>query len=455
MKVIIVGLGKFGKKVLQSLVREGHDVTVIDKQDEKVQSIVNRYDVMGLCGNGCVSENLTEARVQHADLLIAVSSSDEENVLCCLMAKKMGVKNVIARVRNPEYSEQAEFMQDELGIDRLINPEKALAEEISRILRFPTADKIYQFADGKVEIVEKELSKDSPLIGKSLLEINQEDKKFSLLIVAVEREGKIIIPNGETVLQAGDVISICAKHYDITNFFRRNHSLKQKVDYVMILGADNRAFYLANSLQKKNFRVKIISPDRERCEIVRDLLDNVSVICSDYSDREALESAGIADADAVATMTGLDENNIMLSLFAKDKGVSKVVTVLRNEFYQEICKTLDLDTVVSPYDVVAEDTVRYLRSISVPSDSRIVAMYKIANDKAEVMQFNVNGHPAFSGKCIKDLRGLRSGILITALIRKGEMIVPRGDTLIDGDDAMIIISAPENVISSLDDTLRS
>lgn len=454
MKVVVVGLGKVGRSILQCLIEESHNIVAIDEASAAVQEIVDRYDVMGLCGNGCVAENLKEAGVETADLLLAVTSSDEQNVLCCLIAKSLGVKNTIARVRDPEYNQQADFMREKLGIDRLVNPDKALAQEIIRLLRFPSAEKISSFADGRVEIVEMRVPAGCALIGKKLSEINLKGKRFSVLISAIERGGEIIVPNGETVLDEGDILSICAKHFELCDFLRCYGLLKKKVQYVMILGASRSAYYLAHDLEMCGFQVKIISHNREKCVDLKNKLDNTSVVCGDFTDKEVLESEGIADADAIVAMSDYDENNIMISLFAKGKKVPKIVTVVSNESYTGILESISLDTVISPYQVVAEDTVKYLRSVLVPADSRIVALYRIANDKAEALQFNVNHHREFNDRALKELHHkLRSGVLITAIIRGKTLVIPNGDTVIKGDDSLIVITT-QGIVASLDDILR-
>lgn len=454
MKVVVVGLGKVGRNILQCLIEESHDIVAIDENAATVQEIVDRYDVMGLCGNGCVAENLREAGVDTADLLLAVTPSDEQNVLCCLIAKSLGVKNTIARVRDPQYNQQADFMREKLGIDKLVNPDKTLAKEIIRLLRFPSAEKISSFADGKVEIVEMKLPVGCVLAEKKLNEINVKGRKFSILIAAIEREGEIIVPNGETVLKEGDVLSICAKHFDLCDFLRCYGLLKKKVQYVMILGATRSAYYLAHDLETGGFQVKIISPNREKCTDLKNKLNDTSVVCGDFTDKETLEAEGISDADAIIAMSDYDENNIMISLFAKGKGVPKIVTVVSNDSYSGILESISLDTVVSPYQVVAEETVKYLRSISVPTDSRIVALYRIADDRAEALQFNVNHHKELTDKALKELsHKLRQGVLITAILRGKTFVVPNGDTIVRGDDSIIVITT-QGAVSSLDDILR-
>lgn len=455
MKVIIVGLGKFGRTVLEFLANENHDIVAIDKDAQKVQTIVDRYDVMGVCGNGCMAENLKEAGVSSADMLVAVTPSDEQNVLCSLIAKNMGVRYVIARVRDPEYNEQAEFMREKFGIDRFVNPERALAEEITRILRFPSAERIYTFADGKVEIVETKLRKSCPLIGLSLREIGAKNKRSSVLIAAVEREGKIIIPNGDTELCEGDIVSVCAKHLDLYEFFKEYGLLKKQGQYVMILGAERMAHYLVRDLIKCGFRVKVVSPYKDRCQAISQAVNGVSVICGDFTDKEILEEEGIEDADAIVAMTAYDENNVMISLFGKQKEVPKIVTVLRNGSYSGIIDELGLSTAISPYTVVAEDTVRCLRSLSVADGEGLVALYKIAGEGAEAMQFKVNGHKELTGKALKELSNrFQKGILVTAIVRGKTFVVPKGDTVIQADDTVIIVSEPNKKISCLDDILR-
>ena len=457
MQIVIVGLGKVGRNILQYLAEENHDVVVIDKNAEKIQSIVDKYDVMGVCGNGCMAENLKEARIAEADLLVAVTPSDEQNVLCCLMGKSLGAKNTIARVRDPEYNSQAAFMREKFGIDRFVNPEEATAAEISRILRFPSAEKIYSFAGGKVEIVEMKLTQNADVVGKSLSELNSGEKRLPLLISAIERDGEVFIPNGQTVLKAGDVLSICAKHMEIRGFLRQHGLLKKKAQYVMILGADRWVYYLARSLEKNGFKVKIISPYREKCEKMHDLLHSTNIVCADFTNVEVLDSEGIGEVDALVAMTGQVENNIMLSLFAKNRGVSKVVTVISNDTYSGLLEGVELDTVISPNQVAAAEGVGYLRSVSVPPESRIVALYRIADGRAEALQFNVKNHKVLTGKSLRELsEKLRSGILITAIVRDKELVIPKGDTVIEGSDSVIIVTTShgKNPIFTLDDILR-
>lgn len=457
MRIVIVGLGKVGRNILKYLVEEQHDVVVIDKNAEKLQTLVDRFDVMGVCGNGCMAENLTEAGIDSADLLIAVTPSDEQNVLCCLVARSLGVKNTIARVRDPEYNSQSEFMREKFGIDRLVNPEEALADEITRILRFPSAKKIHAFADGRVEIVEMKLSEGSALVGKKLSELEFNGKQAPVLISAIERAGEVFIPNGSTVLESGDILSICAKHLEIRGFLKSYGLFKRKAQYVMILGADRRAYYLARNLEKFGFIVKIISPHREKCEQLHTKLNTTNVVCADFADTDVLVSEGLADADALVAMTGNLESNVMMSLFAKNKGVPKIITVVANDSYAGVLEGIDLDTVVSPNQVAAEEIVGYLRSISVPAESRIVALYRIADDQAEALQFNVNHHKELTGKSLKELsQKLRSGILITAIVRGADLIIPKGDTVIQGNDSVIIVTTARegNPVFTLDDILR-
>jgi hypothetical protein len=295
----------------------------------------------------------------------------------------------------------------------------------------------------------------SVLAGKKLSEIDVRNKRFSVLIAAIERGGEIIVPGGDTVLKEGDILSICAKHFELCDFLRCYGLLKKKVQYVMILGAGRSAYYLAHDLEMCGFHVKIISPNREKCGDIKNKLENTSVVCGDFTDREILEAEGIADADAVVAMSSYDENNIMISLFAKGKNVPKIVTVVSNDSYGGILESISLDTIISPYQVVAEDTVKYLRSISVPADSRIVALYRIADDRAEALQFNVNHHKEFTDKAVRELHHkLRTGVLITAIVRGKTLVVPGGDTVIRGEDSMIVITTHHGAVSSLDDLLR-
>lgn len=451
MKIVIVGLGKVGRNILRCLAEEDREVVVLDTNESKVRAAVEKYDVNGFCANGCIAEDLKEAGVSAAKMIIAVTASDEQNLLCCMIAKSLGVKYAVARVRDPAYNKQIDFMREKLGVDRLVNPERALAEEVGRVIRFPSAEKVYAFGGGRAEIVEMTLEKESALCGKKLSEIVSRDK-HNVLFTTVTRGDRTFVPDGNTVLAEQDVINICGKHYDISDFLHSYGMLKKKGRYAMILGANKKTYYLAAHLVQNGFTVKILSPNREKCEQLKNALDGVSVICADFNDPEVLEAEGIDEADAFAAVSDYDENNVMTSIYAKNRGVKKVITVTLNDRYEGLFDLIKLDGVISPYHVVAEEISKYVRSLSVPEGSGMSSLYKIANDEAEALEFSVNSHAGFTDKTLKEIP-LKHGVLIAAVIRGKTLIVPSGDTKIEANDVVILVTTID-LVSTLDDVLR-
>lgn len=443
MKVIIVGLGRVGKTLVSELIKEEHDLVVLDIDADVVQEIVNKRDVQGICGNGCIVENLKEAGVKNCDVLISVTPHDENNILCCMIARSLGAKHVIARVRDPQYFDQLEFMQKSLGISMLFNPEEAVSHEIVRILRFPAAVKVSSFSGGKVDVIEFKILEGSPLDGISLMDFRKKSK-YPVLIVAVEHEGKIAIPDGSYILHKGDTISVCAKHNEVRGVFRSVSLLKHKAESVMILGGGREAFYLARELDDNGIFVKVITDSLDRCMTIKGELDKAEVIKGDYTNREILESEGISDMDAVVCMSPYDENNIVTALFAKGMGVDKTISVLHGDSYYDLLDSIQLDTAISPFRLAAANIARYLRAINVDEQSQIRAMYKIANEKAEALLFRVREQEKLVGKSLKELN-VKKGVLIAAVVRGKAAYIPDGNFVIENNDDILIISTGSKI----------
>lgn len=450
MRVIVIGLGRVGSTLAAELCKEGHDVIAVERDSAVLQECVDKLDIQGICGNGCNAEILKEAGVDKCDVLISATPRDENNILCCIVARVLGARNLVARVRDHEYFTQFEFLRGNLGIGMLVNPEESAAHEILRILRFPAAMKVNYFSNGKVTIMEFKLPQDSKLEGLSLAELRKKSKS-SVLIVSIEREGNVIVPDGNVVLRAGDVLNVCAQYNEARNFFRSFGLFKQKVQSVMILGGGEDVFYLARELEESGFFVKIVCNSAERCEEIKSGLSRASVVFGDYTDRSVLEREGIEGADALVSMSHYDENNIVTALFAKTKGVKKTITVLRGDSYRGILESVGIDTAISPYRLAAAEVARYLRATDM-QDGGLKALYRIANERVEALMFNVSGNELFEGKSLKEL-SLSKGILIAAVVRGKNTYIPDGNFVLGANDDLVVISSGK-LILELEDILQ-
>jgi len=453
MKAIIIGAGRTGESIVKNLSRENHDIVIMDLKSDRVQEVVDRYDVRGVVGGACVEENLREAGAETADLLIAVTDRDEINILSCIMGKSLGAKNLIAHVRNPDYFKSMNAMKDQFGVDMFINPEAALAEEIGKLLRFPSAVKVSSFSGGRVDIAELKITKENKLCGKTLLEI-KEKSKIAFLVATIERDGELIVPGGSTVLTDGDVISVCAKNSELKNVFSLFGLIKHKVQSVLILGSNNESYYLADNLLTGGCKVKIIGKNKENCFDLKAKLPEAEVVCADYTNKEVLENENLDLMDAAVAASSYDENNIVISLYAKSRNVPRVITVIRGDSYGGILSDIKLDGAISPYELTGAQIARYVRSIDVPIDSQIISMNTVGGGRAEALEFNVASHESFVGKNLKELRAdMKDGILVLAITRKRSSIIPDGSTVIEENDRIIVLSTSKK-ISQLEDLLK-
>jgi len=451
MKVIIIGMGRMGITLTEELCREGHSIVAIERDAAVLEECVNKYDIQGVCGNGCSAEVLREAGVEKCDMLISVTPQDENNILCCIVARALGVGNLVARVRDPDYFTQFGFLRESLGIGLLVNPEQAAAEEILRILRFPAAMKIHHFSGGKVTVMEFKLPAHSKIVGLSLIELRRKIKS-AVLIVAIERDGQVIVPDGEITLHAGDILSVCASYSEVRSFFCAAEILLPKAQSVMILGGSDDAFYLARELEDSGFFVKIICTSLEKGEKIKSGLARTEVACGDFTDRRVLEREGIAGTDALVCMSHYDENNIVAALYAKSKGVKKTITVLHGDSYRDILESVGVETEISPYRLAAADIARHLRSIEAKNGGA-TAMYKLAGEQAEALLFNVEAGSRLIGIPLKAL-SLRKGILIAAVVRGKSVFIPDGSFVLNEKDKVVVISSGE-IILQMEDVLRS
>lgn len=448
MRIVIIGGGKVGKKLSEELSKEMHDVTVIEKNTNVINKINSHQDVACINGDAIDYEVQKAAGVEEADLVIGCTSSDEINMFSCLFAKKLGAKNTIARVRNPEYYNQLKYIKEDLGLSMAINPEYVAANEISRILRFPSAIKVETFAKGKVELLEFKIHKNSPLIGMKINEITKA-LRMKLLICAVQREGDVIIPDGNVELKLGDKINIAASHDNLEEFLKKAGGWKRKIKTVMVIGGGKIAYYLCKSLEHINVKIKIIDNDYETCRTLSDLLPNVDVIYGDGTDKQLLEEEGIDDTDAFVSLTGIDEENIILSMYANTKDINKIVTKLSQSSFRDLTESFNLDTVVSPKDLTANIILRYVKAMNNSYGSKLNCLYRMVDDKVEALEFSVKDSCKIVDIPLSDLK-LKKDILVACIVREGRIIIPNGNDSMRVKDNIIIISKELN-ISDIED----
>ena len=438
MKVIVIGGGKVGRKLVEDFNNEGHDVVLIDIKSSVAEQIQDEFDIMGICGSGTDIEILKEAGIKNTDLLIAVTDQDEFNALCCIIAKNLGAKRCVARVRNREYFKQISFMRDVLGINLIVNPEYYAASEISRILRFPAAIKTETFAKGRVEIVEMNLPE--TLDGKALHEIYK-FYKVKILICAVHRGGEVIIPNGDFILKNGDRIHVTATHAAISEFMKQaGIDNRNRIKDTMIIGGGRIAFYLANQLVESGIKVKIVEQDRKQCEILNDFLPSVTVVCGDGTDQQVLEEEGIDRCDSLVTLTGIDEENIIISMYAKTKkNIDKVITKIDRFDMTEVIMSTGIDSIVTPKDITANVIMGYARAMENSNDTEIRSLYRIVNGEAEAIEFRITAESEITSVPLRELN-IKKNILIAVIIKNNKIIIPDGDSTIEAGDTVVIMT---------------
>ena len=451
MKMVIIGNGKAGSSLSSMLANEGHDVTVIDINAAALEKTQNTEDVMCIEGNGIDADVQRDAAVNKAGMVIAATHHDEVNLLCCLIARKLGAKRTISRVRNPEYYKQIDFIRDDLGLSMAINPEGITADEILRVLITPDAAKVEVFEKGKMELVEYKIPDNSPILNLSLLEIYKRTK-IKFLICAVQRDSEIYIPGGDFVLRSGDRINIAAAHKEIEQFFKMNGSIKDKVKSCMIVGGGRICYYLTKSLLGMGMHVKIIEKNLEKCRQLAQLFPKASVIHGDGTDQDMLAEERIRDTDAFVAITGIDEENIIMSLYAKNNSNAKVVTKVNRESYVGLTSQIGLDCIISPKYLTTNSVLAYVRSLD-NTESNIESIYHIVDDRVEAAEFKIRENiPRLIGVPLKDLK-IRKNILICSVVRGRQVIIPDGSTTIELNDSVVAISK-EHRFSDIRDILE-
>lgn len=439
MNIIIVGCGKVGQTLAAQLNEEGNNITVVDTDGALVGRIASHLDVMGVTGNGATHAVQAEAGVRNADLLIAVTGSDELNMLCCLLAHKESRCKTIARIKKPEYSKDIRFLQEELGLAMVINPEQAAAAEIARVLRFPSAIKIDTFAKGRVELLKFRMPDGSPLVGKSVKEIVSK-LGCDVLICTVERGDEAMIANGDLVFAERDVISLVASPRNAADFFRKIGYRMRSVKDVMIAGGGEIAHYLTEILRRAGIAVKIIEKNPQVCNELCARWSDVTVVCGDASDQELLLEENITEAGAFVALTSIDEENILLSLFAKSAGHGKVITKINRIDFASVISHLELDSTIYPKHITADQILRYARAAANTVGSNMETLYHVIPGKVEAAEFIVSDASAVTGVPLMELR-CKVGVLVAAIMRDGNVIIPRGKDTIRVGDAVVIVSS--------------
>lgn len=438
MQIIIVGCGNVGTTLAEQLSKEGHNITVVDRVSEKVERVANECDVMGIVGNGGSFNVQNEAGVAEADLLIAVTASDELNLLCCLIAKKAGDCHTIARVRNPIYNKEITYIREELGLSMIINPEHAAALEISRLFKFPSAIKVDTFAKGRVELMKCKVPEHSSICNQSLIDISNQ-LRCSVLVCAVERGEEVYIPDGKFIVKANDIISIVAPPKHAVRFFKKIGLETNRIRRVMVVGGGETSFYLTQMLIIMGMEVTVIEKDKERCRELSELLPKALVIHGDGTERNLLQEEGLEQMQAFVSWTSMDEENVMLSLFARHVSKAKVVTKIHRIAYDEIISKMDLGSVLYPKHITAEYIIRYVRAMQNSIGSNVETLYQLIEDKVEALEFYVGRNSPVIGIPLKDLE-LKSNLLICCINRRGTIITPGGQDTIEAGDTVVVVT---------------
>lgn len=451
MDIIIVGCGKVGSTLAAKLNAEGNNVTIIDQDGDKVKALANNLDIMGVIGNGASRSVQKDAGVDKTDLLIAVTGNDELNLLSCLVAKKSSNCRTIARLKDPEYNMDAPYFKNELGLAMVINPELAAAKEIARVLNFPSAIKIETFAKGRIELLKFKLPAGSLLAGMSVKDVATK-LRSSITFCTIERGDDVYIANGNFVFEEKDIISIIAAPQKAKAFFKKINYQIQPIKDALIVGGGPITYYLCNLLEGAGISCTVVEKNSARCDELATEFEKVTIINADPSDEDVLREEGIAHTDAFVALTGLDEENILLSLFAKKSGSRKIITKINRIDFDDIVTHLDLDTMVYPKNITADTIVSYVRAMNNRRGSNIETVYNLIKGRVEAVEFTIgNGSPVV-GKPLMEL-ALKPGVLIAIIQRGRTLIAPRGQDFIEPGDSVVVITK-DMAITNIKDILK-
>ncbi len=437
LNVIIVGCGNVGIILADRLSHEEHHVTIVDKDANTVKTVSETYDVLGIVGNGSSYNVLMEAGIEHADLLIAVTASDELNLLCCTVAKKVSNCASIARVRTPDYTDELPYLRSKLGISMIINPELEAAQEIARLLRLPGALSINSFAKGHAEMVKFKLAEDSPLCGKALMQL-QETFSVGLLVCGVERNGELTIPNGSFIFAGGDIVSFIATATNTQKFFKKISVETRKVSTAMLVGGGKISYYLTKLLLDAGIAVRIIERSAERCSVLAEELGDAQIFCGDGTNEKTLLEAGLQQTESFIPLTNIDEENILLTLYAKKTTSAKVITKIDRMNFHDVIRGLDMDSVVYPRYITTESIIAYARARQNSLGSNIETLYHVFDERAEAIEFRVGACKVTDTPLLQ--LPLKKDLLIACINRGGKIIIPSGHHCIMEGDTVIIVT---------------
>lgn len=437
LNIIIVGCGKVGTTLSEQLSNEGHDITIIDKDAQRVQEIATLYDIMGLTGNGASYSVQMEAGIENADLIIAVTNSDELNLLCCTIAKQVGNCAAIARVRTPDYSREVGYLREKLGLAMIINPELEASKEAARILYLPTALEVNSFAHGQAELIKFKIPEGNVLNDMTIAHLGK-NIASEILICAIERDGEVYIPSGNFKMKDGDIISFVATRKMGKEFLEKIGFKTNQVKNTMIIGGGKAAYYLANQLINMGISVKIIEIDKERCEELSILLPKAIIINGDGTDPELLKEEGLEYTESFVALTGIDEENVLLTMHARQVSDAKVITKINRTNFKDVISTLDLGSVVYPRYITAEAIIAYVRAKKNSMNSNIETLYHMFDHRVEAIEFQVGKKSAVTNIPLMNLN-LKKNLLISFINRNGKIIIPSGqDCILVGDTVMIV-----------------
>lgn len=442
MNLVIVGVGRVGETLISNFITENHDIVIIDVDSDNVQKLVNKYDVNGITGSGLERDVLISAGIERADFVIACTMQDEKNILCCALAKKLGAKYTIARVRDPELFNEVNNMKAVFGLDFFFNPELQSAKEIVQVLKFPSAKSVESFSDGKASMLEFVIAKDSPLVNKPIIQIAKEYGR-AFLFGLVKRGERAYIPHGDFVIKANDTVHLITAQSSLYNVTKKLQIFKRGAKSVFIVGGGKIAYYLAKELIDSNIDVKIVENNEQRANELAQSLSKATILCFDATNQEYLDEEKMQNSDAFVSLTGMDEENIVISLYAKNNGVQKVIAKVEKQSMLNMASNLHLDTVVSPRNIIANQIIRFVRANQNSTSNSIKTLYKL-HDIAEALEFDVNSSFAKTDIPLKDL-SINDSVLIGGIVRNGEFILPEGKTTIKLNDKIIVLTIDRQI----------